>query len=242
MDGMIDVHCHILPGVDDGARSIDETKQMLSIAYEEGIEAIVATPHYHLGRRTADYQSVEIAFEKVKAEISRLGLPLQLYLGNEVFFHDEIIESLQQQSIHTMGETGYVLVEFLPQTAYAYIRTGLSRMVQEGYTPIVAHVERYMEILKNPSYVEDLIEMGCCIQVNAGSITGTGGFQIKSFCKKLFKNEWVDFVATDAHRGYGHRTPELCKCADYIEKKYGSAYAEKIFIQNPHQMLSGEFI
>ncbi|MGN0132751.1 MAG: CpsB/CapC family capsule biosynthesis tyrosine phosphatase [Lachnospiraceae bacterium] len=242
MNGIIDIHNHILPGVDDGPANLEETVQMLSQAVGEGITAVIATPHYHPGRGTTDISKTEQILSKVQEIAAGEGIPIKIYPGNEIFYHDAIIENLDSQKILTMNKTEYTLTEFYPEHPYNTIRQGLNCIVSGGYIPILAHAERYVEMLKNPDYIDDLIEMGCYIQLNASSIMGDHGRKIKSFCNRLLKNEMVHFVATDAHHASGSRTMQLQKCAIYIEKKYGRDYAEKLFVGNPSLLLKGVYI
>ncbi len=239
MNDIIDIHNHILPGIDDGSENLGETSVMLSQACKDGIKAVLATPHYHPGRKKADVWEIRQAFEKVREMVSKKNLDIRIYLGNEIFYHDSIVEDLNAEKILTMNETGYVLIEFYPEHPYSYIRQGLNRIVSEGYIPVVAHAERYTELLGHDSYVEELTEMGCYIQLNAESVIGGHGMKTKAFCKKLLKNDLVHFIATDAHHATGSRTVKLQKCAAYIEKKYGSDYAKKIFRDNPSRLLEG---
>ena len=242
MDGIIDIHNHILPGVDDGAATMAETVQMLSLAVREGITAVIATPHYHPGRGTAGISKTEQVLLKVQEAVLQEGLPVTIYPGNEIFYHDDMVENLENKKIMTMNGTEYILTEFYPKQPYGVIRQGLLRALSDGYIPIVAHAERYAELLRHPDYVEELIEMGCYIQLNAASVMGDYGMKTKSFCKRLLKDEMVHLVATDAHHATGSRTMQLQKCALYIEKKYGRDYADRIFRDNPSLLLKGTYI
>lgn len=241
MQGIIDIHSHILPEVDDGASNMEETIAMLRIAYEQGIRKMVATPHYHLGKYESSIMVIEQSLERVRMEVKRQGIPMELVMGNEVYFHPEAISSVSVGNVSTLGGSNCILVEFSPGSSHTYIRQALDFTIREGYTPVLAHVERYIELTKDIDYVASLIDMGCYIQMNAGSIAGNAGMKVKSFCKKLLKNELVHFIATDCH-GAKSRTPELQKSVQYISKKFGDAYAKRIFIENPETMLSGEYL
>ena len=241
MQGIIDIHSHILPGLDDGASNMEETIAMLGIAYEQGIRKMVATPHYHLGRYESTISKIEQSLEQVRMEVKRQGILMELVMGNEIYYHSEAIRDVGLGNVSTLGGSSCVLVEFSPGSSLSYVRQALDFTIREGYTPVVAHVERYIELTKDIDDVAGLIDMGCYIQMNAGSIAGNAGMKIKSFCKKLLKNELVHFIATDCH-GVNSRTPELKKCVQYIIKKFGDDYAKKLFIENPETMLSGEYL
>lgn len=241
MKGITDIHSHILPGLDDGASDMEETIAMLGIAYEQGIRKMVATPHYHLGRYENSITRVEESLEQVRIETKRQGIPMELVIGNEIYYHPEAISNISLGNVITLGETSCVLVEFSPGSSLSYLRQALDFIIREGYTPVIAHVERYIEVTKKLDDVAGLIDMGCYIQINSGSITGNSGMKVKSFCKKLLKNELVHFIATDCH-GVNSRTPEIFKSVQYIRKKFGDDYAKKLFIENPEMMLAGEYL
>ena len=172
---MIDVHSHILPGVDDGASDMEETIAMLKYAINDGITAFIATPHYHLGRRVASFEQLEKAYGAVLHEIKKQHLPIQIFLGNEIFCSDTAIEDISAKKVHTMHNSRYILLEFHPGHSYREIRHGIHYAIEEGYIPILAHAERYQVLLDDYTQVEELIDMGCYIQLNAGDIMGNGG-------------------------------------------------------------------
>lgn len=242
MKQFIDIHCHILPGVDDGSSSMDETIAMLTCAQRDGITAMIATPHYHLGRKVCDFDRIEQTFSKVSEEIRQCNLSLQLYLGNEIFYSDTALEDIDCNRAHTMNQTRYVLIEFHPTHSFREIRHGVHATIEAGYIPILAHAERYQALAKDIERVEELVDMGCYIQLNAADIMGNDGFHTKMFCKRLLKEDLVHFIASDAHRATGSRVPQLKKCAAYIEKKYGTEYANAIFYQNPVCVLEDKYI
>lgn len=241
MLGIIDIHNHILPGVDDGAGSIKEAADMCALAVEEGIRTIVITPHYHLGMQAAGNDRRDNMLQLLEEEIEHLGLSLQIYRGNEIYYSVQAVEDLKAGKARTMGSSQYVLTEFSPGAEYSYIRMGLNHLIQEGYHPIIAHTERYKEIVCDKSRIYELAEMGSYIQINASGIMGMSGRKVRTFCSEMLKEELVHFVATDAH-DLKDRAPRIRKCADYIIKKYGAAYAKRLFIDNPQKMLWDEYI
>ncbi|MBD5540684.1 MAG: hypothetical protein HDR00_05740 [Lachnospiraceae bacterium] len=241
MHGMTDIHSHILPGVDDGAKDLQEAARMCALAAEEGIRTIVVTPHYHLGAQAADNSRRDHALEMLEAEMERRGFHLQFYRGNEIYYSTQAIDDLKAGKARTMGSSKYALIEFSPGAEYSYIRQGLNHVIQEGYLPIVAHVERYKAIIEDKSRIREITEMGSYIQINASGVMGMSGRKIKAFCKEILSEGLVHFIGTDAH-DMNNRAPRLKKCADYIEKKFGAAYAKRLFIDNPQKMLWDEYL
>lgn len=241
MNGLIDIHCHILPGVDDGSPDMDTTREMLRMAWSDGITAMIATPHYRRGYAAAPAEKLREVYQQVAAEAKKIHPDFQIYLGNELFSSHSLPERLEQGQVLTMSGSKYVLVEFLPSVEYASLSAALRELQMNGYRPIAAHVERYACLLEEPYLVQELADMGFYIQVNAMSVTGDNGYSVKRFVRKLLKYELVHFLGTDAH-GTGGRRPAMQKCVSYIEKKYGEAYASKIARDNALGMLQNKFI
>lgn len=241
INDVYDVHCHILYGVDDGAKDREQSFRMLEIAYEEGIRNIILTPHYKRPYDEEEKEIVDRRFGKLQAYAEKKLPGMALYMGNEIFYFDGVAEELEKGNAYTMAGSRYVLLEFLPGTPYSYVKSAVSSMLRHDYIPIIAHIERYECFLKDFDKVWEMKERGALIQVNAKSVLGEHGRVEKSFCKKLLKNELVDFVGTDAHRD-NTRRPEIRACVEYIQKKYGEDYATFIFKINPCKVIQDEEI
>ncbi len=230
-----DIHTHVLPAIDDGSKSMEETLAMLKIAAEEGITHMIATPHYKVGRGSADRETVRKLVDQVQAKLEEAGLNIRLYPGHEVFYNSELADRFNNGRISTLNDTKYVLVEFSPMDTYRYIRNGLDEVIGMGYKPIIAHVERYECMLKNPENVEGLRALGVGIQVNASSITGEVGWKVKKFVHGLLEDGLVDYVGTDAHSASDKRKPFIHKCVSALYKKYDSAYVDNVLYNNAEQ-------
>lgn len=237
---IIDIHNHILPGVDDGAKDMEETKEMIKIAVEEGIGAIVATPHYEVGMGAEILAKYQRAYSEVSDYIEKHQIPLELYQGNEIFYSESITETLQENGVYGINGTRYVLVEFSIDTGYHTIERALNNLLYAGYRPILAHTERYIE-LHNLKKIAELVRLGTRVQINANSVLGKEGWRMKRFCLQLMKNHLVHVVGTDAH-GSSRRRPVIKECAEYIEKKLGRSYCKLICEKNPQKILEGEKI
>lgn len=239
MQGLIDIHSHILPGVDDGAKDMEMTRMMLRAAWSEGIRAIIATPHHRRGYANAPAEKLREAYQAVYLEARKVHPDFRIYLGSEVHFSHSMEEELRNGKALTMAGTGYVLTEFLPNTAYTEIEATLRRLQMSGYRPIIAHAERYDCLVKHPQLVEQLVEFGYYVQINASSVTGEHGRGLKQFTKKLLDEQLVHFLGTDAHN-LESRRPAMRKCAAYIEKKYGEDYADDICWNNVIRLLQNQ--
>ncbi len=241
MAASIDIHCHIMPGVDDGSPDVETSLRMLEIARKNEIQRIILTPHHKPMHHNVSPEHNAVYCQKLQELADKKGIAVKLYSGNEIYYSDETPRDLENRKISTLAGSDYVLVEFHPTTPYKAIHNGIYQIQTAGFLPIIAHIERYSDVVSHMSNAEELKEMGCLIQVNASSIMGKYGFGIAHFTKKLLKNELVHFVATDAHDD-GKRAPQLLECRKYVEKKYGNAYADRIFYQNPMKVINGDDI
>lgn len=236
----IDIHCHILPELDDGSKNMQQTINMFKIAKEEGIEQMICTPHHHPGRVVASYDECEKRITEVREMLeadSTNGISdIKIHLGTELCYFEGSVDELSDGRIHTMIGTDYVLVEFDPNVECARIATAIGELRMAGYKPIIAHIERYHNIVMEIDKCEDFIDAGAQIQVNASSVLGELGGTVKKFVKKLMKYEMVSYVATDAHSD-GHRAPRLKDAYRYVAKKFGEEYATRIFYENAKKII-----
>ncbi|WP_022768569.1 CpsB/CapC family capsule biosynthesis tyrosine phosphatase [Butyrivibrio sp. NC2007] len=241
LEPTIDIHCHILPGVDDGSPDMETSLEMLRIADKNGITHLILTPHHKPMHHNVSPEHNVVYRKKLQEAAKEAGIKAKLFSGNEIYYSDETMEELIEGKICSLAGSDYVLVEFHPTNPYKAIQNAISRVQAAGFIPIIAHVERYSDIVSHPSRVKDLIEMGSFIQVNASSIMGKYGFGISHFTKKLLKEELVHFVASDAH-DTGRRAPNLLDCRNYVERKYGEDYGKKLFFTNPANVIRNELI
>ena len=241
MDRVFDIHNHIMWGVDDGSKSPEMSIRMLKMAQSDGITDIILTPHNKPGRRNIYYGEQLERIDELKLKARKEGVYINLYPGNEIYYRSDVSERLEIGKAATMAGSRYVLLEYTPLDDWEHIKRGVDDMLMAGYFPIIAHVERYINVLKDEDRAYELTDKGCYLQINASSLMGELGWQIKSKCKSLMKADMVAFVATDAHEDK-KRTPTLSKCIRYITGKYGEERAEKIFMNNPLSILEDKII
>lgn len=237
---MIDIHSHILPGVDDGAKDAEETKKMLLTAYEEGIRCIIATPHCHGGMPPGVWEKRKKALEAAAALAKEVVPDLCILPGSEIYYSQEAVEDLISGSIWTLNDGPYVLVEFPAYVEFMYICRAVQTLQHHGYLPVLAHIERYEALLQGEN-VEELVRLGAYMQVNAGSVIGKEGRWIKKYLLRLLKKHYIHFIGTDAH-GSTHRCPLMKKCAKYIERKTDRSYCEAICRKNAQKVIRREYI
>ena len=175
-----DIHCHIIPGVDDGAQSMEQAQEMIQIAYESGTRNIIATPHYGPHRAKASKGTIAVNFLELQMWMQANYPDMKLYLGQELSYKHGTEDALKRGAAFTLAGSRYALVEVEPEEEYSRIRDGLQAIQMAGYWPILAHAERCNRLAANVDYIEELVHMGVYIQVNARSITGENGWQCKS--------------------------------------------------------------
>ena len=237
---LFDIHCHILPGVDDGSKSMEMSLDMLQIAYEEGTRQIVLTPHYMVGRNR--YETGELAgkYEELKAKAKELYPELELYLGNEILWEEGIVDLLKKGEIHTMNGTRYVLVEYNVQTTFRQIRNSIQDLMEARYWPIIAHVERYQCLVKRLDRIDELIRMKALLQMNISSVEGGFLNESKRWCRKLLKEGYITFLATDAHN-VDSRGPYSQEYIPWLRKHCGED-AEYMLTGAAEDMVRGRYI
>lgn len=236
MVSFIDIHCHLLPGVDDGAPDTETACQLLRMAQEDGTGALVLTPHYRGRYRQNSPQLLRQVFDQLTQSAPE---GLELYLGSEVAFEKDIGEKLSEGRILTLNDSRYVLLEFDYSATCRQAADAVMELVGAGKVPIIAHLERYGAISKDRHCVDMLLGMGALIQINADSILGRWGFSVKRFCHWLLRTRRAHFVASDAHDA-ADRPPKLKACFDLVQKKYGPDYAAALFRDNARVVLTGE--
>ena len=240
---MVDIHCHILHGIDDGAENSDVSFEMAKLALESGTTKIIATPHANIP--DTDYvHTSTIILEKVKSlneALAREGVPLKIYTGCEIFAAGDFIKLLKKGQLLTLNNSNYVLVEFDFFEHYASVFAKLEELLSEGFVPIVAHPERYAFVEENEECINVIKNMGCLIQCNKGSVTGRFGRAAKFISHEMLVREQVDFIASDAHSSR-MRTPILTDAYQIVNELYSKAYADLLFDINPRKILNHEKI
>lgn len=229
---MIDIHTHVLPGVDDGAPDLLQAEAMLAMAAESGTDVMIATPHWDL-RYQFDAERCADLVEQLRA---RMKSKLRLMLGCEVHLTPEhLFAVLRHPSLYSLGGSDCVLVEF-PNTATVTVKPALEALLSAGLRPIVAHPERYCYIQSHRDFATDLVEMGCYLQLTAQSILGNFGRAAEQITRHLLRLRLAHFVASDGH-GPVNRRPLLAECFTEVAKDYGQSSAELLFIENPKAIL-----
>ena len=238
---MIDIYCHILPNVDDGSESLEESIEMAKIAESEGITRIVNTSHCHFDFKYKKGNELKLELEKFNQALKEENINIEVLLGNELYYTSDLIERFDELDFFSMNNSKYILMEFSPINFPKNIEDVIYEIKIRGYIPIIAHAERYKQVQEDVNIVLDCIKEGALIQVNASSILGKNGEKAEDTSKKLLDNNMVHFVATDAHSS-NRRRPLIKDSYNYILKNYGKEVSEKLFIENPTAVIENRDI
>ena len=231
---MIDMHIHLLPGIDDGSKSMDETEQMLKMIEKDGIHSVIATPHFYRGHYENNREDVEKLVHRVNEFSVESGINVKLFPGQEVFLDEHTVDEYECRHIAPMAGTDYMLVELpmikMPENAMDIVY----ELKIRGIRPIMAHPERYRYIIENPEKINLFVDEGCLLQLNAGSICGKFGSNVKKTAHTLIKNGMCNFIGSDAHSST-RRRPGLSEAFDIV-KNLDEELAE-ILEQNGEKLL-----
>jgi len=225
--GFTDMHCHILPGVDDGSPDMETSLQMLEKEWNEGVGAVILTPHYIQRHNRYRHDELEKRFEELRQKSKEILPELRLFLGNEILYEPGVAESLRNGRIHTMAGSRYILIEFRVTIEEEYIFKAVRECTDMGYKPIIAHVERYFGIQGNFEALEGLIRQGALLQCNTQAVTAGFTDGEGRWARKMVKKGMIRFIGTDAH-DMNKRSPQYKKAYEWIVTKCGADMAGKM--------------
>lgn len=236
-----DIHCHILPGLDDGAFFIDESLQMAKMAESHRSAGIVCTPHM-LPNSKYDRQTLLGVFRQTCAALRNDGIKVKLALGQEIFLNENYkttLSSLESGELFTINHSVYPLVEFNPLENINNVYAMTEDLISRGFVPIIAHPERYEFAAEDYRTLSRLKNLGALLQINKGSITGFFGRSAKRISDYMLEERMADFIASDAHSPY-RRTPPLEETHEIIAEYYSIDYANHLLSENPLRVLKNE--
>ncbi|GAB3805709.1 tyrosine-protein phosphatase [Virgibacillus kimchii] len=232
---MIDIHCHILPGVDDGAQTEADSIAMAEAAVEQGIHTIVATPHHKNGQYENDRTSIIQYTEILNNLLTDKNIPLTVVPGQETRINGDMVQGLKNQELLPLNDTKYVFVEFSSGHVPHFSKQLFYDMQVAGYTPIIVHPERNRELIENPAKLYDFVRNGALTQVTAGSVIGKFGKNIEKFTHQLIDNSLTHFIASDAHNTTS-RNFWMDEAYQELNKRFGNDYFY-MFMENNHLLL-----
>ncbi len=242
---MVDLHTHILPGVDDGAASLEETVEMLRIAHESGTRVMVATPHmFHPSFPIRTPEETRERFETMLEELTGIGQTagfeflkeMKILLGAENFWGSDFLDALHRQEILPMNGSHYVLVEFHPLIPRTQLLKSAEILLSKGLAPLLAHVERYSAVHKDPQLLRELCDRGCLTQLNARSLEGRSWTRTRRFGLRLLGADLISLIASDAH-GCGERSPSLTPALDILHPRFSDQQIRTWTVDSPRWVI-----
>lgn len=236
---VLDIHSHILPEIDDGAKSLDICINMLKLAKEDNVDSIIATPHYYRGYYEKEYNEVLALIEKINSTAEEQDIDIKILPGQEIFLDKHTPKLYKEGIIGGLNNSKYVLMELpmgeLPKDAL----DNIYEVRLQGAVPILAHPERYNYIMEKPSLINDFGNEGCLFQINTGSIKGIFGKKVEKTAEILIKNGICNFIASDAH-SIGNRCPGLNSSLELVKKLNEQVYNS--FYENCDLLLNNKEI
>jgi len=240
---MIDIHCHLLPGIDDGPNILEESLQLCRIAAEDGISHAIVTPHIHPGRWNNTRAIIQPRLQELKICLLEEDIPLQLGFAGEVRLSDQLMLQLDMEEIPFYGEVNgfkIMLLEF----PHSHIIPGSEKMVRwllaNNIRPLLAHPERNKQVMRDPGQLDTFVEAGCWLQLTAGSLLGKFGEQAKSTALSLLADDRVAVIASDGHNAKA-RPPVLREAYTFLCDLLGGERATQLVQSNPAKIVSSQF-
>ncbi len=238
MQKIADIHCHILPGIDDGSTSVEESVEMARLAEKSGVNIIAATPHsLEAERNPRFFEDVLMATEFLNECLFEEGINVRIIPGMEIFATDDTVMLLNSGVLLPLGNTDNVLIEFDFDDSINRMSYILYELINSRYTPIIAHPERYFDVIANPEVADEWIEMGCKLQINKGSILGRFGTDIAHTARGFVRQGKAFAVASDAH-GASYRTPHMGEITSELISLTDEKTAQALLCINPHKILN----
>lgn len=233
---LVNIHCHMLHGVDDGAVDEKMMRQMLDFSYKSGVGTICMTPHHNSRYFQPEPERIADSYKQAVLYARERYPDMTLFLGQELYCCHDSVADLVNGKCLTLNKTRNVLLEFDPYAGESEIIGGASRLLASGYIPLIAHIERYSAIAAKPEIIKDLRALGAGIQINAAAVIGKYGFFDKHYVKHLIKRGFVDVIADDCHDMTDNPSC-LAEACDIVCRKFGEDVALKLFVKAPLSIL-----
>lgn len=234
---MIDIHSHILPGIDDGARTLGDSIDIVQELVSQGVTDIIATPHYITDTiYTSGREENVKLLEKLRQALAEAGITTNVFLGNEIFIDIDIAKLLKQKVVSTLADSEYVLVEFSLNEEYPNYVDILGNLMEQGYKVILAHPERYLIAQRDYGVLENLCDMGVLMQCNLGSFIGRYGKSAEKLAVRLAKENRIFAVGSDIHHVRGDNS--VLKAQKRLGKYYDKSELERVLVKNPSKIIS----
>ncbi len=236
---MKDLHCHLLYGIDDGSKSIEESIELLKESKKQGIDEIILTPHYiEDSKYMCDNKEKNKLYKELVKRVEKENIDIKLYVGNEIFFTSNMIQLIKDKKVQTLNKSKYVLFEFPMNHIYNNTSVIINELVSHGYVPVLAHPERYRAFQEHPDLAEEYLRCGVLLQANFTSLFGKYGSKAKKILKYYLKNKWITFLGSDTHHDIKLDHKKLYKKILKLSKD--QEYTENILYNNFDKVINNE--
>ena len=237
---MIDIHTHVLFGLDDGAQTLDESMTIIQKYIENGYKGVVATPHHYNGKYLPSKKEIIESRQTILNELKNRNIDFEIHLGNEIFLDENTIHELENHEVFTLADSKYVLIEFPFLGKVNYAPSLIYQIQLSGYIPVLAHVERYQITKEEFDFIEKIYKAGALFQINLSSLKNETS-QEYEMANKLLDKDMVQLVGTDTHSPE-RRNPDVKKELDYLRNKMGENWYNEVVIENPQKIINDQFI
>jgi protein-tyrosine phosphatase len=239
---MVDLHTHIIFGIDDGSNDIKESINIMKNAELAGFSGLVATPHYIEGSYTSNNSDKFKLLDEIKSQAKLQNINIDIYIGNEVFITENIENLMDLHQISSINNSKYILVELPMLGLHTNLQSCVFRLSSLGYITIIAHPERYEFVQKDPNKLIEFINQGVLFQLNSGSLLGTYGRKAEKTAKILLKNNMIHFIATDTHSDRGHNYSHINEVRDLVSKLTSKDNFDILICRNPINVINNKKI
>ena len=237
---MIDIHCHILPMLDDGAADLTESVAMARLAVNSGVTGIIATPHFQGDRQALELMPKLLArFDKLRKILAQQQIPLKLYPGAEILCTPETVTLAQQRMLPTLGNSNYLLTEFFFNESAEFMTGTLQSLAACGYRPVIAHPERYEAVQQAPQLLESWFFQGFVVQLNKGSLLGAFGPEVQETAEWILSSGLAHTIASDAH-SMRRRTTDMTVLREYLRENCPMRYIQVLLEENPARIVANQ--
>ena len=236
---MVDLHCHVLPAIDDGAESLDQSLEFCRVALEDGVTTLVATPHQKPGQFDNTPEAIRGKVEELRLALREAAIPVEIVEGAEVYLIPDLVASLREGKVCTLGNTGrYLLLELPYQQMPMRVEETVFQLKMAGVTPVLAHPERIAYFTADMDRVEKLVRLGCLSQLTAAALLGGFGEKTRDFSLRLLERGLVHVISSDAHDAI-HRPPVLSRARDAAGEVVGTERARQMVSDVPLSVCRG---
>lgn len=240
---MIDIHNHLLPGIDDGCKSFEDSIKTLQEMETKGIEKIILTPHYiKRSNFSCNNKEKKKLFEELQTQVKEKNIKVELYLGNEIYFDYDLEGLIKNDEVMTLNDSKYILFELPMSNKINNLKEVIFDLRSKGLVPILAHPERYSYFQNKPDELISLIEQGCLFQGNLGSLIGLYGKRSKKCLKTLIKHNLIQFMATDVHHHNSKNILLLDEGIKELDKLVGKEDSKSLISENPLKVIYNQEI